>query len=88
MGRIISASGRRFLRVRRPSIIFRASELLRAVAGEIRLPAFAVGGISKENLGQVRSAGFGRIAVGGAVLGAEDPVQAAKEIKTGLSTEK
>jgi thiamine-phosphate pyrophosphorylase len=62
--------------------------LLRAVAGEIRLPAFAVGGITKENVRQVRSAGFGRIAVGGAVLGAEDPVQAAKEIKAELSTEK
>lgn len=63
-------------------------ELLRAVAAEIRLPAFAIGGITAENLDQVRSTGFGRIAVGGAVLGAEDPAQAAREIKAELSTEK
>ena len=34
---------------------FPGVELLRAVAAEIRLPAFAIGGISKENVGQVIS---------------------------------
>jgi thiamine-phosphate pyrophosphorylase len=61
--------------------------LLRAVAGEIRLPAFAIGGITRENLGQVKSAGFQRIAVSGTILGAENPVQAAREIGAELSTE-
>ena len=61
--------------------------LLRAVAGEIRLPAFAIGGITRGNLDRVRSAGFGRIAVSGAVIKAEDPVQAVKEMKK-ILTEK
>ena len=67
---------------------FPGVELLRAVAAEIRLPAFAIGGITRANLDQVKSAGFRRAAVSGAIVGAEDPVQAAKEIKAVLSTEK
>jgi len=54
--------------------------LLRAVAAEIRLPAFAIGGISRENITEVRAAGFSRVAVGGAILAAPDPAAAAREI--------
>ncbi|MGA2258909.1 MAG: thiamine phosphate synthase, partial [Thermoguttaceae bacterium] len=67
---------------------FPGVELLRAVAAEIRLPAFAIGGISKKNVDQVISAGFTRVAISGAITGAEDPVQAVEEIKAELSTEK
>jgi len=67
---------------------FPGVELLRAVAAEIRMPAFAIGGITRENLNQVKSAGFTRIAVAGAILTDEDPVRAAKEIKADLLTEK
>ena len=66
---------------------FPGLELLRAVAAEIRLPAFAIGGITPENLGEVKSAGFRRIAVSGAVLGAEDLVRAVQELKKVLMTE-
>ena len=66
---------------------FPGPELLRAVAAEIRLPAFAIGGITKGNVGQVLSAGITRIAVSGAITGAEDPVQAIREIIAELSTE-
>ena len=59
---------------------FPGVELLRAVAAEIRLPAFAIGGIDRENLGEVLAAGFTRIAVSGAVTAADDPRQAAKEL--------
>jgi thiamine-phosphate pyrophosphorylase len=59
---------------------FPGVELLRAVAAEIRLPAFAIGGIDRQNLGEVLAAGFTRIAVSGAVTAAADPVQAAKEL--------
>lgn len=48
------------------------------VAAEIRLPAFAIGGISAENLGDVLATGIGRVAVGGAVMSAENPVAAAR----------
>ena len=48
-------------------------ELLREVAAEIRLPAFAIGGISPRNVAEVLAAGFTRIAVSGAVLSSDDP---------------
>jgi thiamine-phosphate pyrophosphorylase len=54
--------------------------LLRAVAAEIRLPAFAIGGITAENVSEVLATGFSRIAVSGAVASAGDPGQAAKEL--------
>jgi thiamine-phosphate pyrophosphorylase len=56
-------------------------ELLRAVAAEIRLPAFAIGGISAQNLSPVRAAGFTRIAVSGAILSSGDPAGAVRELK-------
>ncbi|HEV7225389.1 MAG TPA: thiamine phosphate synthase [Pirellulales bacterium] len=55
-------------------------DLLRAVAAEIRLPAFAIGGIDRDNLGEVIAAGFSRIAVSGAVVSAADPALAAREM--------
>lgn len=67
---------------------FPGLELLHAVAAEVRLPAFAIGGITHDNLGQVLSAGFTRIAVSGAVVEADDPGRAAREIRAELSTEK
>jgi len=57
---------------------FPGPELLEAVAAEIRLPAFAIGGISLDNLPQVLAAGFSRIAVSGAVASAADPKQTAR----------
>ena len=60
---------------------FPGLELLRAVAAEIRLPAFAIGGICRENLRDVLAAGFTRIAVSAAVTAADDPAAAAKELK-------
>ncbi len=59
---------------------FPGVELLRAVAAEIRLPAFAIGGIRAENVPQVLAAGFRRIAVSGAITHAADPVAAAREL--------
>jgi thiamine-phosphate pyrophosphorylase len=59
---------------------FPGVELLRAVAEEIRLPAFAIGGIERANLAEVLAAGFTRIAVSRAISSAADPVQAAKEL--------
>jgi len=50
-------------------------ELLHAVAQEISLPAFAIGGINRQNVHEVTDAGFTRIAVSGAVVNAEDPAE-------------
>ncbi|MGD9127371.1 MAG: thiamine phosphate synthase [Planctomycetia bacterium] len=52
---------------------FAGLELLKAVAAEIRLPSFAIGGIDKTNLSQVLATGIRRIAVSGCVLDAEAP---------------
>jgi thiamine-phosphate pyrophosphorylase len=60
---------------------FTGVELVRSVAAEIRLPAFAIGGITRESVGDVLSAGLNRIAVSGAVLAASDPAEAAVELK-------
>jgi len=59
-------------------------ELLGAVAAEVRLPAFAIGGIAPENLPEVLATGFDRIAVSGAVTTASDPAAAARELLAGL----
>jgi thiamine-phosphate pyrophosphorylase len=55
---------------------FPGVELLRAVAAEIRLPAFAVGGIRAENIPLVLQTGLQRVAVSAAIAGAEDPASA------------
>jgi thiamine-phosphate pyrophosphorylase len=63
---------------------FAGVELLRAVSAEIRLPAFAIGGITAANVGQVRAAGFTRVAVSAAVTAASDPGQAAAQLRAAL----
>jgi thiamine-phosphate pyrophosphorylase len=59
--------------------------LLKAVAEEIRLPAFAIGGITPKNLPQVLAAGFTRVAVSRAVTAAVDPAAVARTFLAGLS---
>jgi thiamine-phosphate pyrophosphorylase len=58
----------------------RGTDLLRAVNAEIRLPAFAIGGIDRSNLGDVLATGSRHVAVSGAVLLAEDPSAAASDL--------
>ena len=59
---------------------FPGTSFLQQVASEIRLPAFAIGGIDAQNVGAVRKTGVHRVAVSGAVLGADDVVQAARQL--------
>jgi thiamine-phosphate pyrophosphorylase len=54
-------------------------ELVRAVTAEIKLPAFAIGGITLDNLGDVLAAGATRVAVCGAIVNAPDPRAAAQQ---------
>ncbi|MFO0900789.1 MAG: thiamine phosphate synthase [Pirellulales bacterium] len=59
---------------------FAGLELVRQVAAEIRLPAFAIGGIDAGNVAQVKSAGLGRVAVSAAIARAPDPAAAAGDL--------
>jgi thiamine-phosphate pyrophosphorylase len=65
--------------------MFPGLELLRAVAAEITLPAFAIGGINAENLSSVLAAGFSRIAVGSAILAAANPRSMSEQLQASLA---
>jgi thiamine-phosphate pyrophosphorylase len=64
---------------------FPGLELLRQVAAEIRLPAFAIGGIDCGNIGEVKAAGFTRAAVSSAVASADDPAGAVQGLCAALT---
>ncbi len=63
---------------------FPGLELVQAVAAEVRLPAFAIGGVTLDNLAQVLSAGCRRVAVSGAILSASEPAEMAKAFLAAL----
>jgi thiamine-phosphate pyrophosphorylase len=64
---------------------FSGTKLLSDVAGEIKLPAFAIGGITATNLPQVLATGVTRIAVSSAVTAASSPRAAAAELVAALN---
>lgn len=66
---------------------FPGTAFLRQVVREIHLPAFAIGGISAENLPDVLRTGFRRIAVSGAVTRAADAVTAVGQLLDQLRAE-
>ncbi len=59
--------------------------LLEAVAAEIQLPAFAIGGVNVENLRDVLAAGVSRVAVSGAILSAADPYETTRLLQRQLT---
>jgi thiamine-phosphate pyrophosphorylase len=59
---------------------FSGLDYLRSLAAEVRLPTFAIGGITAENLPSVLSTGVSRVAVGGAVTSAREPASAARQM--------
>jgi thiamine-phosphate pyrophosphorylase len=59
-------------------------DYLRAVAAEIRLPTFAIGGINAGNLPDVLAKRITRVAVGAAVTGEGEPGVAARSLLTML----
>lgn len=63
---------------------FPGTEFLRQVAAEISLPAFAIGGITLENVPQVLATGFSRIAVGGALARHADVSRGVASLLTAL----
>ncbi|HEX6962415.1 MAG TPA: thiamine phosphate synthase [Lacipirellula sp.] len=65
---------------------FPGVRLLEQVSAEIRLPAFAIGGITPDNVGQVVAAGFSRVAVSSALIDADDPSEAAAALRSALDS--
>jgi thiamine-phosphate pyrophosphorylase len=59
---------------------FAGLDYLRELAAEIRLPIFAIGGITAANLPDVLSTGISRVAVGAAITASNEPVSAAREM--------
>ena len=57
---------------------------LREVVGRISLPAFAIGGITLENLSEVLATGVTRVAVRDAIVSAADPAAAARAFRERL----
>ena len=60
-------------------------DFLRAVASEISLPAFAIGGITRAHLSQVIATGFTRIAVSGAIATSSSPAEEVKALLAALA---
>jgi thiamine-phosphate pyrophosphorylase len=54
------------------------------IKSELKLPAFAIGGIHPENLHQVLDAGFDRIAVSSCVWNSNDPAGVSEQLKKRL----
>lgn len=57
---------------------------LKQVASQIRLPAFAIGGIDATNLDQVLATGIPRVAVSAAISAADSPGNAARALRQAL----
>ncbi len=66
---------------------FAGLEFVQQVAAEITLPWFAIGGIGRDNIEQVKRAGASRIAVSGSICRADDPYTAARELMTRLKSD-
>jgi thiamine-phosphate pyrophosphorylase len=60
-------------------------EFATTAAAETSLPAFVIGGVGPENVGQIAAAGLRRVAVGQAVGQADDPRRAAAELRRALA---
>ena len=59
-------------------------QLLSSIASQSSLPLMGIGGISRYNVAQVMDAGASGAAVVSAILGAQDPEQAARELKDAI----
>ncbi len=66
---------------------FPGLHLLRDIAANIRLPAFAIGGITSENLDQVLATGISRVAVSAAITQAEHPKLATQALAERLESQ-
>lgn len=64
--------------------VFPGLDFVRGAAATTNLPAFVLGGVGPENVGQVAAAGGRRVAVGAAVCRANDPEPVARVLRAAL----
>jgi thiamine-phosphate pyrophosphorylase len=64
------------------------TDLVQQVAARVKVPFFAIGGITLDNIGQVLEAGATRVAVVSAILRAADVTEASAEFKKRLESGK
>jgi thiamine-phosphate pyrophosphorylase len=62
------------------------TDLVRQVAAQVKIPFFAIGGITLDNIGQVLEAGATRVAVVSAILKSADVTEACMEFKKRLES--
>ena len=67
-----------------PGGAWHGSEIIRRITSESELPIIGIGGITVENVGEVMRAGAHGIAVIRAILGADDPRTAARELRQAM----
>lgn len=65
---------------------FPGTNFLREVAGEISLPAFAIGGITLDGVALVHHAGLRRVAVSSSIVDSEDPAKKARVFLAAVSS--
>lgn len=63
---------------------FAGIAFIRQVAETTSLPAFAIGGITPDNVAEVKAAGLSRVAVGNAITRADEPKLVAQALMNGL----
>lgn len=64
---------------------FAPEDFLRQVAAEVTLPAFAIGGLTPDRLGQLAGLGLSRVAVSAAVTAAADPAGVVRQFNQQLN---
>ena len=65
----------------KPREILPGLDFARQIAGEIRIPAVAIAGITQQNVDEVLATGLKAIAVTAAVIGCENVETAARDLK-------
>ena len=65
---------------------FLGVEFLRQVVNTTTVPAFAIGGISLDNIGELSAVGFTRVAVSACLTNTEDVITTVAELKVALDT--
>jgi thiamine-phosphate pyrophosphorylase len=66
---------------------FAGLDFVRSAAAEVRVPWFAIGGITEANIGDVMAAGATRVAVSSAICVSDTPQQATSELIRKLSAD-